>query len=175
MVRYRLFTATSAVSLMLCVATVWLWVRSHHACADQIGWGRERQAGGDYVAWGVQSEAGLLIFSVMDVPRRSGGAYAGRYWHEMFLQPGRRMPPAFTTTVRGGPATGLVLPHWAVAITTGLPVAVWLAGAYRRRVSRSRSSRGLCPSCGYDLRATRERCPECGAVPAGPGTGVSVP
>ena len=45
-----------------------------------------------------------------------------------------------------------------------LPAARSAAAVYRRHRHRHRADRNLCPSCGYDLRATPGRCPECGAA-----------
>jgi hypothetical protein len=60
------------------------------------------------------------------------------------------------------PATNLVL----ILGTLVLP-ALWLVRTGRAIKSRrERKRKGLCLSCGYDLRVSPERCPECGAVPA---------
>ena len=54
------------------------------------------------------------------------------------------------------------VPHWfALLLTAALP-AVRLAGLFR---ARRHARVGLCPICGYDLRATPDKCPECGEVP----------
>ncbi len=54
----------------------------------------------------------------------------------------------------------LRLPYWAVVICAASPgIAVGARLFFRRRY---RARHGLCARCGYDLRASTSRCPECG-------------
>ena len=59
-------------------------------------------------------------------------------------------------------------PSFLAIIAAPLPLARLMA---RRRAHR-RAAGGCCAACGYDLRASRERCPECGLVYV---TGTSCP
>jgi hypothetical protein len=50
-----------------------------------------------------------------------------------------------------------------VALTLLASVVV-LRNTTRRTIAAELKRRGLCPRCEYDLRATTNRCPECGLV-----------
>jgi hypothetical protein len=72
----------------------------------------------------------------------------------------------------GGPSVPfehvIGFPHWLLLPILSVMPLSWLRGAWKRRRWRRA---GLCAKCGYDLRASPERCPECGApIPPFPGT-----
>jgi hypothetical protein len=74
-----------------------------------------------------------------------------------------RVPEA-TKPGGGAGGTSLRLNLTAIAVwgASALSALGVLIVAHRLSRAAKRSRRGLCPACGYDLRATPERCPECG-------------
>jgi hypothetical protein len=54
---------------------------------------------------------------------------------------------------------GATAPDWLLAALAAILPVLWVISVRRRFPT------GHCQHCGYDLRATRERCPECGKIP----------
>ena len=175
--RRRLFNLLTALSLMLCVAACALWVRSLSLC-DQVS-----RLGDRYGVLAV-SQHGWLRLRVDRRASADPSPYAN-WQHDVFPAVRVRYNPGpFPFRWRwarfaagygfGGLASGtpydryylLGFPLWfpAVAFAVAPAVRTWFVLVRRRR--RRRGEHGLCPRCGYDLRATPGRCPECGTVAA---------
>ena len=75
---------------------------------------------------------------------------------------GFRLATFDNSAMRGGPTWGfqLIVPLWFMCIVFSLAPAIWI---WRWRRRRWQAWAGLCQKCGYDLRATPDQCPECGA------------
>jgi len=68
-------------------------------------------------------------------------------------------------------AGGRLTPHWAnitclLAYLAAFSFILigWMRIEARRKLVRQRASLGLCRRCGYDLRGSPSRCPECGKI-----------
>ena len=175
--RRKLFTFAACGSAVLCIAVGLLCVRSYWVSDS---WERDVHGGGvGRVGLREHTRAGLVVPDQRPgglgghvrpdggVPRRDTGPGRDddRAAVELVV---RRVPvgelPVHNRPIRpDDPHAGL---HRAGlgprALDRALP-ALWLLARRRRR---RRSSSGYCLTCGYDLRATPDRCPECGVVPA---------
>jgi hypothetical protein len=57
----------------------------------------------------------------------------------------------------------VIVPFWFLAIAMTLLMLLVLRSESHARRRRWRARHGCCVQCGYDLRASSKRCPECGA------------
>ena len=169
-----LVNALSILSLLLCLATAALWVRGYWRM-DAAGWRRAVAPGEPEWWFGLSSAGGrLMVFGALypppAAPQRLPG---GWYWHSYDNTPIRYAGGPFanrwgfgliSTEAADVRERGIVLPAWAATVFFALLPAIRLASIIRRR---RLMAEGHCLRCGYDLRATPERCPECGQFPAG--------
>jgi hypothetical protein len=159
------FTALSALSLLLCMAVFVLWVRSY-SISDAAG--RVGQA----KVICINSLAGSLHLGVtLADPENEEPGPRPYYFYNRSPSSGSLGVMSGGKAVRFGgrmninPGYGwIVAPHWLLVLAT-LPGAAWsVRRMWRSILAKIRRNYGHCPACGYDVRATPDRCPECGAA-----------
>jgi hypothetical protein len=169
----RLFTFLSALSLLSLVAVVALWVRSYWV-ADHLVWypvnAKDNSVVDDYL---VVSEFGVVYArfipaydTLIGYPRSPTSHFSSAADKENLpfaFEDGvwRRMGFGYTSIVGWSERPGywLSAPHGALAVVFGVLPCSWLWRWLRRR---KRAGLQTCPGCGYDLRASPHKCPECG-------------
>jgi hypothetical protein len=143
----RLFAAAALLSLLPCLFFLLLVVQHHPlliAWRDQLWW---------YVPYWEMGEGPPEVFA-------NGWPITGTL--------NVKGVELYYVSVSDGRQTwwNLWIDGWAPAVVTALLPAAWVWRAIRRRRRRRTVAAGCCANCGYDLRATPDRCPECGAIPS---------
>src|SRR5665213_547726 len=183
----------SAVSLLLCVALSVLWVRSYRmedglffyrthwssrpAGESNTWYTRDTSSAGIFWDRGIllvahlrEMKASLDVDTVASDRRSNPEGNRLRLWHRpaQGRWRGIRAGHGFIIVVlSGGQPRRRVyvsIPFWAAFALTLIFPAIslrrWIGWLLRRRAPAA----GLCMRCGYDLRATPDRCPECGKL-----------
>jgi hypothetical protein len=170
-VKHRLFNVLAGLSLLLCAATMAAW-RWSYSAEGQLGWFGSAKARSSTLAF-LQGRLALStghwesssigfkgdMHRLTDSEKMSGWDDP-KFW-----------PQENTKFHWGGFGCSVftqdtwlvvyyfVLPFWTLAFVTLIVPSIWLI---RLGIDRRRRRLGMCPSCGYDLRATPDRCSECG-------------
>jgi len=157
------FYPLALLSLLLCFAILTLWVDSCF-CARRIA----RYYDDDIM---LASDSGKLAMqTVRGVPRNRGALWRyesgpARIWGGAHLNSELYGYFGFGHVVVKNryTITQTWIPYWSVAAFTGIIPTIWALRRFRQYLATRRARLvGLCPRCHYDLRASPDRCPECG-------------
>ena len=140
--RRRLFTILSAGSLLVCIGVIVLWILSYGRNHELV---RLSQDPRYYV---VRTANGWISFFHVSPSL-------------MQALPTTLPTEAMRIARTQNAVRILTVPHWAVMglLLIGPGTQLWMH--HRRRREVFRRTHGRCVQCGYDLRASIERCPEC--------------
>jgi hypothetical protein len=177
--RYYLFRFMCVISATIFVTSVWWWIRSYwhydvagHSSGHYGSWIETRngtlnvlrvssQRYSRPAGWHYQTtRAELVSPPLRPFPLDRRGTFAGfivrRTVMDEYLSEGIYAPPpggSYTTTYT------VAGPFWLIAILSSVLPAAWLMARVRHR---NRRMNNRCTICGYNLRASNDRCPECG-------------
>jgi hypothetical protein len=172
----RLFDLFSGASLLALVAVCVVWFRSYRL-TERVDWAN---AGG---ARSIRSAVGYVEVSLLLADwSKHPNQHPARYQRDVAQRPFNYMLLMCSSVgdtradyewrgfewnerrnrIQGVLHARAVAPMWSLAALTGLPPFGWGVGWLRRRVLGRSKGPGICRGCGYDLRATPQRCPECG-------------
>jgi hypothetical protein len=158
--RFRrwLLNGIAALSLLLCVATSITWAKSGYYLFMHAASICDNNASIVSINHGILQYISSLhthrpvTNSVTFISQERSGRQWPRYeWDETW----------------GRSSTGALhvrMPlWWLVGLFAILPII--RIYKYPGLIRRERWRQSLCPMCGYDLRGTPDRCPECGTIP----------
>jgi hypothetical protein len=174
----RLLNLLTVLSLLMCVAAAAMWVRSYRVRDVWIAFSypgtpftfTARSVVSDRGAFSVWRCRSDNAMRVVPSDLETWSRLFGVYWkgHHPFSHNDENWGfPHFGFAWNRDMFSGVVerwevsVPYWAVVLLFAfLPLQAVAARVRDRRRLRG----GLCAACGYDLRATPDRCPECGTV-----------
>ena len=157
----RLFNILSALSLLLCVVMALLWARSYWVVDSLAGYTDLRLVS----VVSVQGSLRLRMIHFLQPPDPVTVRHGWQTVPVVWKQSGRGHLGFYVGNVSfsfaGSRTVDVDIPHWFLFGVSAVSPVWW---CLRRRRNRLKERMGLCLTCGYDLRASKERCPECGTA-----------
>jgi hypothetical protein len=169
-VKRRLATLAAGASLVLCIAAAVLWLTSYRTTVA-IARLQTLPASDRYAQFNPRAMTRMAMLrcrrgsiSLLWNEQPSGLPFEDAGW-SFVTTPSPKIDSNLRNSFRfaartedfpDGRSLIVVFPAWLLTLVALALPAVWFPRWRRRR------DEGRCVSCGYDLRATPNRCPECG-------------